>query len=289
MYSIDSYSRITQTGHQFSNPSGQSGLKPTEAILTLIPAGWKKTHVFVVHHNGVLVYSTGIDSKDIKDKVAELRAGMDPRKLGGPSETPHFNATIAHKLYQQFFSKAEPALRGVRHLIFVPDGAFQSLPIGVLLTKELKKPSTNYSNFPWLIKKFAISVLPSIASLKALRAVAPKAKAKYSFLGFGDPLLKGHPGGMRGIKLPELYKNKTRSEIWRADTNAVRSLPPLPETANELRKLSTALGGERHCVRTLATLMTGSRRCRRSWPLSFPNTPNWRRPSRFRLMRCNNS
>ena len=26
MYSIDSYSRITQTGHQFSNPSGQSGL-----------------------------------------------------------------------------------------------------------------------------------------------------------------------------------------------------------------------------------------------------------------------
>lgn len=49
---------------------------------------------------------------------------------------------------------------------------------------------------------------------------------------------------MRGISIPALFKAKGQKELSLADTSAVRNLPPLPDTAGELKALSAAVHGD---------------------------------------------
>mgnify|MGYP001994942320 CR=1 len=88
---------------------------------------------------------------------------------GRPDLSP-FDTTLAFELYEKLFKPAEELLQGVRHLFVVPTGPLQSLPLGVLVTNKSKKPSNfaDYRGFPWLAKRYAITSLPSVSSLKAL-------------------------------------------------------------------------------------------------------------------------
>ena len=52
-----------------------------------------------------------------------------------------------------------------------------------------------YRNVAWLGKSHAISVLPAVSSLKALREQAVKGdQAPLDYAGYGDPVLKGVEG-----------------------------------------------------------------------------------------------
>ena len=76
----------------------------------------------------------------------------------------------------------------------VPDGALQSLPLGVLVTKESQGEFTDFSGYrqtQWLARKYAMTTLPSVSSLRALRSFAKRTKASRPFLGVGDPKLEG--------------------------------------------------------------------------------------------------
>jgi hypothetical protein len=65
-----------------------------------------------------------------------------------------------------------------RHLLVVPSGALTSLPFHLLVTEKPATPISatqghgSYRDAAWLIKGQAVSVLPALASLKALRQVA---------------------------------------------------------------------------------------------------------------------
>jgi CHAT domain-containing protein len=50
-----------------------------------------------------------------------------------------------------------------------------------------------YRNVKWLGSENAITVLPSVASLYALRKLGKGARAPETFIGFGDPVLRGNP------------------------------------------------------------------------------------------------
>jgi hypothetical protein len=64
--------------------------------------------------------------------VTALRASLDPAL--NPDRLP-FPASRAYALYQKLVGPAEPMLAGVHHLLIAPDGALQSLPMTVLVTK----------------------------------------------------------------------------------------------------------------------------------------------------------
>ena len=87
------------------------------------------------------------------------------------------------------------------------------------------------------MKRYALTVLPSVSSLKALRRFAGTADAAKPFIGFGDPVLEGSPGSGRGLELAALF---SRGAV--ADVEAVRDLPALPETAGELAAIAATLG-----------------------------------------------
>ena len=55
------------------------------------------------------------------------------------------------------------------------DGVLQSLHLGALVTEEPEgqvRRRADYLKVPWLVKKYAITVLPSVSSLCALRHFA---------------------------------------------------------------------------------------------------------------------
>lgn len=107
---------------------------------------------------------------------------------------------------------------------------------GLKSVVDYKDPS-DYRKVSWLARKYAMSTLPSVSSLKALRTFAKRAKASRPFLGIGDPELDGEPGEARGVKLASLFTPRGVANV-----KAVRELTPLPESREELQSLARSLG-----------------------------------------------
>jgi CHAT domain-containing protein len=203
-------------------------LSSDEALMTWLARN-EETYLWVVRSDRAAMKRLDIGREALTDAVAELRGGLDPIGVMTLSDIPAFNTTTAFELYQKIFAAAEPLLDGVNHVFAVPDGALQSLPLGVLVT---------YKQVRWLARKYALTTLPTVSSLRALRRFAKATRANKPFFGFGDPLLEGHPGKSRSIQIASLFKARGI-----ADVNAVRTqLAPLPETADELRSMATILG-----------------------------------------------
>jgi CHAT domain-containing protein/Tfp pilus assembly protein PilF len=218
----------------------QELLGSREALLSYV-VGQQQTFLWVIRRETSAMYSLAIGAKELSQTVRELRSGLDLTGIDDISDIPPFETALAYKLYTKLFAPAVERLEGVTHVFVVADGALQSLPLGVLVTE---KPISTVSNFEdyrkvaWLTRRYALSTLPSVSSLRSLRKFAKKSKAQQPFLGIGNPILEGNPAQVRGVNLASLF---TSQGI--ADVNAVRSLlPPLPDTADELSAMAKSLG-----------------------------------------------
>jgi CHAT domain-containing protein len=94
-----------------------------------------------------------------------------------------------------------------------------------------------------LLNDKAITVLPSVASLRALRAFAKNSHATKPFVGFGDPTFQTSKGdgkrqASRGVQPYQTYYNGASVDIARLRSG----LPPLPDTADELRAIAKDVG-----------------------------------------------
>jgi len=220
----------------------QQLLGPNEALITFIGDwGGDNTHVFVVRHDQATTYTVELGAEAFGRMVAELRAGVKLQNVERLSELPIFNTTEAYELYQKLLAPSEPYLKRVKHLFVVPSGALQSIPLGVLVTERPEQAPLDFSDYQdvaWLAEKFAITTLPSVASLRALRAFAARTKSTKPFIGFGDPILRGTPGSTKGIEIASLFRGAI------ADVEEVRNLARLPNTADELRAIASYLGAD---------------------------------------------
>jgi CHAT domain-containing protein/Flp pilus assembly protein TadD len=216
----------------------------------------------------------GLDGTSWLDDRADRCFGLLHVNYGGDDfqrgEELPFDLGRAHQLHQALFATLGSRIAGKR-LIVVPTGALAMLPFQVLVTEPPDASVTaeeRYRKAAWLVKQQPITVLPSVASLEALRTAVPKGRATKPFIGIGNPLLDGPQGaGMsaadrRRIEaLAELARSKEtcprdaappsqRTTLdWlrpsRAATTgarSVRELFALPETAEELCAIAQALG-----------------------------------------------
>ena len=146
-----------------------------------------------------------------------------------------------------------PHLAGTTHLLVVPAGPLLSLPLGLLVTKPSAPVGEgDYRNVPWLARDVAISVLPSVAALGELRAVATRSAAPQPFLGFGDPAFAGQRGSTRALQ-DVLALCRLEGGI---DVDLLRGLPRLRETAQELTQIAQALGASPENSVVLGTAAT---------------------------------
>ena len=141
-------------------------IKQTQALLAddeaLIAVDLdKNSYVWVITKDRAEWKELSITAEDVSKEVAILRTGLDP-----DSPKP-FDGKLAYQLYRQVLGPIEEIISQKTRLSFVLDGALTSLPPQVLITSDPDGKDLN--SVDWLIRKYAITVLPSMASLKVLR------------------------------------------------------------------------------------------------------------------------
>jgi CHAT domain-containing protein/Tfp pilus assembly protein PilF len=221
----------------------QALLKPDEAVVSFISLN-DKSYVFAVTREGGVWQQIALGQKAIGDLVSKLRLGLfDPTPDAPPRP---FDLNTSFDLYSALLGPVEGAIARKPKLLVVPTGALTSLPFHVLVTKKPEPAAAmddRYRQAAWLLNDKAITVLPSVASLRALRVFAKASRATKPFIGFGDPLFRRSGGeskrtGARSVQPYQSYFNGAVVDIDRLRAG----LPALPETGDELRAVARELG-----------------------------------------------
>ncbi len=182
-----------------------------------------------------------------------------------------FDLARAHALYKALFGQVEDLIKG-KQLLIVPSGPLTQLPFQVLVTQS--PASGDYKSAAWLSRDHAITVLPAVSSLKALRRVARPSAATKPMIGFGNPLLDGDQAdpkyGAYFKKRAALARENqscpatpARTPMQRlaslfglrrgvapmavrglADVDVLKAQLPLPETRDELCAVARDLGAD---------------------------------------------
>jgi len=184
-----------------------------------------------------------------------------------------FDLGLAHELYRTLIVPLATTINNKRHVIVVPSGGLFGMPFQLLVTEPTRAGSLpekpDYRKAAWFGLQKAISVLPSVTSLRALRHVAKRSRASKPYLGIGNPLLDGQQDDPRWGRFhreramearrweacpkgspPRTARIASRpvtgfEKLFRsghADIEEIRRLIPLPETADELCEVARWLG-----------------------------------------------
>lgn len=200
------------------------------------------TYVWHVDQNQTELIQVPITRRELETLVNKLRSQLDLNS-GNPTamlEMP-FPVEASYRLYEKLLQPFERKLKQGKHLFIVPDGPLTSLPFSVLLTESPSQEAGKYDNLlanKWLVKEVALTTLPSIGALKALRSFERRDPARTPFIGFGDPVLEGGKDVARGTPATFFARGPV------ADVNAVRKLSPLPEATFELTSIAKTLGAD---------------------------------------------
>jgi CHAT domain-containing protein/Tfp pilus assembly protein PilF len=227
----------------------------SDEALTFWLNGDEESYVFAVTRQAFDWATLPLGSNSLAEKVTAFRRGLDVEEVAGAGANAKpalFDLGLAYELYAALLGPIEPLIKTKRHLLIVASGPLTSLPFHLLVTE---KPAVavpemaRYRDAAWLIKRQAVSVVPSVGSLTALRVLARKVQAGKSMIGFGDPLFNAPaasapPAGTKGVA----RKRTTRSytDFWLGAgvdyAKLAQALPQLPDTADELKAVGQKLG-----------------------------------------------
>jgi CHAT domain-containing protein len=181
-------------------------------------------------------------------EVTALRAALDPGGFlrGGEdasgdvpqSSTSGFPRARAYALYARLWAPIAPIVGDARTVYVVAGGALGGLPLGVLPTRKPGGSDADPAAMrrtKWLIRRHALVTLPSVGSLRALRAGQARGNAGRPFVGFGDPALEG----AATLAAPRSFAASAPAGDV---ATRVKSMPRLPGSRGELDALARALG-----------------------------------------------
>ena len=220
----------------------QDLLNAKEALFTFVSDDQTATtYAFLITKDDALAYKIDLSETRLEEIVTTLRDDVNLSNLSFDGNFPEFDQNLSYELYSKLFGPVESMLMGREDLLIVPTGPLASLPFNLLITEKplvSKMASTfqSYQKAEWLPKKYSLTRLPTVSSLRALRAFQTSERAKDPFIGFGDPVLGSGSNKLRGIKLIDIYEGAT------ANLQQLRLLPELPETSYELKSIAKYLG-----------------------------------------------
>ena len=241
----------------------QQLLGADEALVFFL-TGDKESYVFALTRDGFDWRTIAIGAENLSEKVTAFRGGLDLDKLQKSAGKPMlFDLALAHELYVALIGPVEALVKDKRHLLVVPSGPLTSLPFNLLVTEKPAQPVLGvkdialYRGAAWLIKRQAVSALPSVASLKALRLFARKAESSKAMIGFGDPIFdpaeRARALAQRGAtKSRAAVMTRAYSEFWQGSSldrkKLAQALPTLLDTADELEAVAAKLGAPRNDI-----------------------------------------
>ncbi len=234
-------------------------LRPDEALVFILP-GDKESYVFALTRDAFDWQTIPLGKQALADKVKAFRHGLDVDELNksvAAGKPELFDLDLAQELYASLLGPADALIKDKRHLLIVPSGPLTALPFHLLVTQKFEGAAKDSSVFgryrdaAWLIKRQAITILPSVPSFKALRFSARTDAGGKPLIGFGDPLFRAEENvafesGKAGGRI-NVASRSTRgyADYWQGselDRARLAEVPPLPDTADELKAIAKTLG-----------------------------------------------
>lgn len=184
-------------------------LGENEALLVQLQTA-RGFHVFIVTPEAVVWQRRAVTEEEVSGGVRELRRALDPSgpqrsavALKAAEDAPTaFNPATAHDLHRAALGAAVGFVPEGAVIFAVPDGAFQALPLGVLVAKPAGDGAA-WGEIDWAIRHHAFATLPLPASLRALRREAGVSAGALPFLGIADPAFGADIAGLQLARLPE--------------------------------------------------------------------------------------
>ncbi|MCI0487620.1 MAG: CHAT domain-containing protein [Blastocatellia bacterium] len=190
--------------------------------------GREGSFLFVVSRTGVHSYSLP-QASEINRLVEEARQALS--RPGRRSIGRYVRA--ARQLYEALVAPAAGALSGKRRLLIAPDRALYYLPFEILLDEIPRTGGrADYSALPYMVRRWAISYIPSASVLESLRrnrSVTGREEGTHTgaplqrkeIVAFGDPIydLKdaNEPSNAdkAGLIIRNLFEGEERWELQR--------------------------------------------------------------------------
>jgi tetratricopeptide (TPR) repeat protein len=221
-----------------SNPepltvSSIQGLLDKDEGLVIVELGDNKSYVWAVTRSTTDWRELPVTTADVAKMVSALRAQLNFNNIRPFDPQPSF------VLYQKIMAPVANMLADKARLSFVLSGALTSLPPQLLVTRD--PAGKALKDVSWLIRTHAVTVLPSVESLKVLRGKSAMVDAAKPLIGFADPILNADAQGLaQNGRLAADVAAARGIRGMVADIAELR-LPPLPETAGELREVAASV------------------------------------------------
>jgi CHAT domain-containing protein len=212
--------------------------------------------VWAVPKNGPISFSeVHATALDLEARVRELRKALEP-EAAMISDIPPFDLRLASELYDALLKAVEPGWKSSNQLIVVTNGALGLLPLSLLPAAPVEVNDgdgdlfSSYRKVPWLARTHAVTMVPSVAALKTLRALPAGSATREPMIGFGDPLFSKEQAdeaekqsqtavvevATRGMPL-----KRPAALVEGVNSADLAMLPRLPDTADELKSIALAL------------------------------------------------
>lgn len=201
-------------------------LAPDETLLMPLvdDAG---TTLWVITANSAARFLSLLTTDELGVLVKNIRRGVDLGNVPEGESLPAFDIAAAKTLYADLVAPASAAIGRRTKLVFIPDGALQTLPLHLLITDDASPE--------WLASRYAVTVEPSVGALVAARSTPTVSHARSGFLGVGNPeVATAAPA--------DQTRTYQRTAMLR---DAIAGLPALPETETELTRMASVFGQDK--------------------------------------------
>jgi CHAT domain-containing protein len=195
---------------------------------------------------------------ELEAKVRQLRKALDPQ-AAMISDIPAFDVGLGYELYALLLKPVEQGWKSAKNLVVVTNGALGLLPLSLLPTARVEVAQqgpafAGYAKVPWLARTHAVTMVPSAAALRTLRALPPGPATRGKLIAFGDPYFSetqaseaendkpmtvASADGVATRSVP--LKRRSSPQTQGVDSAELALLPRLPDTADELRSIALAL------------------------------------------------
>jgi hypothetical protein len=157
----------------------QDILADDEAVVAF-NIGDEKSYAWVVTKTAANWTDIPTDTKTLGEQITRLRQSLT-FEVNAP-----FDAALSYAVYKETFGPIAEKLAGKTRLSILANGALTSIPFSILVTSDPQ--GKKLKDEDWLIKSYAVTVLPSIYSLKTMRVPTATVEAEKPMIAFADPV-----------------------------------------------------------------------------------------------------
>ena len=228
-------------------------LLSTDEAMVLFAVTEAESYVIAITRDGFDWKPIPRGAEALSQQIAAFRRGLDLGKASDASgKSGLFDLALANEMHQTLLAPVDALIKDKPSLLVVASGALTALPFHLMVTEKPARaiPETfeGYRDAAWLLKRQAVSILPSAASLKALRVFARKEPSTKPMTGFGDPIFNPalKPGEGAARTAARNLVAGAYTDFWQgAGVDRARlsdALAQLPDTADELNAIGKSLG-----------------------------------------------